>query len=138
MIEYYQRRWSSSTHSERLIMHNLAFGRLVNMTTAIAFISLVRRGLIVLDPEPRLMNESFAMFVRQAEKLDTIADWQSELPSGAWVKARLPILLTIGGLALAGVVFAIVSGQQLTALIPLLAAGAPALVATMSRMVRSS
>jgi hypothetical protein len=138
MIEYYQRRWSSSTHAERLILHNLAFGRLVNLTTAIAFISLVRRGLVVLDPEPRLMNESFAMFVRQAEKLDTIADWQSELPSGAWVKARLPILLTIGALGLAAVGFAIWSGQQLTALIPLLAAGAPALVATLSRLVRSN
>jgi hypothetical protein len=138
MIEYYQRRWSSSTHAERLILHNMAFGRLVNLTTAIAFISLVRRGLVVLDPEPRLMNESFAMFVRQAEKLDTIADWQSELPSGAWVKARLPILLTIGLMGTAAVVFAIWSGQQLTALIPLLAAGAPALVATLSRLLRTN
>ena len=116
----------------------MAFDRLVDLTTALAFISLVRRGLVVLDPEPRLMNQSFTMFVRQAEKLDTITDWENELPSGAWAKARLPILATIGAIGVAAVVFAIWSGQQLTALIPLLAAGAPALFATLSRMVRQN
>ena len=137
-IEHYQRQWSGSTRAERLVLHHLAAGRFVNMASGLAFASLLRRGVIILDPEPRLMNESFAMFVRQAEKLDRIAEWQKDMPAGAWVRAQLPILLAIGaaGLLLVGLVVA--GGQQPAKLLPVLAAGLPALLAALHRMVRSS
>ncbi len=136
-IEHYQRVWSGSTRAERLVMHHLAEGRFVNIAAGLAFASLLRRGVIVLDPEPRLMNESFAMFVRQAEKLDRIAQWQKDMPAGAWVRAQLPILLTIAGAAVLLVGLVLAGGQQPAKLLPVLAAGLPALLAALHRMVRA-
>ena len=133
-IEYYQKLWSSSTHAEHLVMHNLATGRFVNIGTALAFAALVRRGIIIFDPEPRLMNQSFAMFVRQAEKLDTIKLWKSDLPKGAWVMARLPIFALISVLV-AGLAAAVaLSGEDITSMLPVLAAGIPALIAATQRL----
>ena len=137
-IEHYQRVWSGSTRAERLVLHHLAEGRFVNMAAGLAFASLLRRGVIVLDPEPRLMNESFAMFVRQAEKLDRIAEWKKDMPAGAWVRAKLPILLAIAGAALLLVGLVVAGGQQPAKLLPVLAAGLPALLAAMHRMMRAS
>lgn len=136
-IEHYQRLWSASTRAERLVLHHLAHGRFVNIAASVAFGSLVRRGLVVLDPEPRIMNQSFAMFVAQVEKLDAIREWRGELPS-AWLKARLPILGAIAAavLLLAGL---LVAGEQpLKLLIPVLAAGGPILAAGLWRTVRGS
>jgi hypothetical protein len=136
-IEHYQRLWSASTRAERLVLHHLAHGRFVNIGASAAFGSLVRRGLVVLDPEPRIMNRSFAMFVAQVEKLDSIREWRGELPS-AWLKARLPIL---GGIAAAVMLLAglLAAGEQpLKLLIPVLAAGGPILAAGLWRTVRGS
>ncbi len=137
-IEHYQRLWSASTVAERLVLHHLAFGRFVNIGTSLGFAPLVRRGLVVLDPEPRVMNESFAMFIRQAEKLDRIRDLQLSLPESAWLKSRLSIFLVLGLAILALAAMAMLAGQQLTALLPVLAAGAPALIATAQRLMRPS
>lgn len=135
-IEHYQKLWSSSTDAEHVVMHNMAQSRFVNIGSALAFAVLIRRGIVVLDPAPRLMNESFAMFVRQAEKLGTIRKWREALPVGTWTKARLPIFLAIG-LAVAGLVtVTILSGEEPTSILPLLAAGVPALVAAMQRLLR--
>jgi hypothetical protein len=135
-IEYYQRLWLSSTDAEHLVMHNMAHCRFVNIGAALAFTSLVRRGIVVLDPEPRLMNKSFAMFVRQAEKLGTIMEWRKAVPAGAWATARLPIFAVIG-LALATLIgLLMISGEQTSALLPVLAAGLPAIVAATRRVLR--
>lgn len=137
-IEHYQRLWSGSTRAERLVLHHLAEGRFVNIASGLAFASLLRRGVVVLDPEPRLVNESFAMFVRQAEKLDRIVEWQKDMPTGAWVRAQLPILIAVGvaGLLLLGLLVA--GGQQPAKLLPVLAAGLPALLAALHRMVQAN
>lgn len=133
-IEYYQKLWSSSSHAEHLVMHNLANGRFVNIATALAFVALVRRGIVIFDPEPRLMNESFAMFVRQAEKLDTIRNWRSELPRGAWMIARLPIFALIGAVIAGLFIIALLSGEDILSLLPIFAAGIPALIAATQRV----
>lgn len=135
-VEHYQRIWLSSTHAEHLVMHNMAQGRFVNIGAAIAFAALVRRGIVVLDPAPRLMSKSFAMFVRQAEKLGTITAWRKASPAGAWQSARVPIFAAIG-IGIAFVIgFVIISGEQLSALLPVLAAGIPAIVAAFRRAIR--
>lgn len=135
-IEHYQRLWSSSTRAERLVMHHLAFGRFVNIQTSLGFGSLVRRGLVVLDPDPRLMNESFAMFVRQAEKLDRIKEWQGSLPGSVWLKSRLPIFVLLGLAIAALAAMATLAGQDFLTLLPVLAAGAPALIAATQRLFK--
>lgn len=135
VIEYYQQCWSSSTYGERLVLDALANGRFVNFGTAVALKSLVRRGLVVLDPAPRLMNASFALFVRQAERPETLADWRSKQPGGGWSAARLPIVI---GLAAMVVVLGVVvdASQSLGTLVPLLFAGAPALATTIATFMK--
>ena len=137
-IEHYQRQWSASTRAERIVLHHLAHGRFVNIERAVAFSSLVRRGLVVLDPDPQLMNRSFAMFVRQVEKLDAIRSIRDELPRGAWMSARRPILIGLGLLLLALAFLMKTSGQNVANLLPLLVAGVPALAAGLARAIRTS
>ncbi|WP_188762887.1 hypothetical protein [Sandarakinorhabdus glacialis] len=137
VIEYYQQCWSSSTHSERLVLDALAKGRFVNFVAALALKSLVRRGLVVLDPAPRLMNASFAAFVRQAERPETLATWRVEQPDGGWAAARLPIGIGLAAMVVA-LAFIIGSDQNLAAMVPLLAAGAPALTTTFANLFRRS
>lgn len=135
VIEFYQQCWSSSTHGERLVLDALAKGRFVNFVAALSLKSLVRRGLVVLDPAPRLMNASFAAFVRQAERPETLATWRIEQPSGGWAAARLPISIGLVAMVVA-LGFVIGSDQSLASFVPLLAAGAPALTTTLANLLR--
>lgn len=139
VIEHYQKCWSASTHAERVVLDRLAHGTFVNVArTVIPLSSLVRRGLVVFDPAPQLMNQSFAMFVRQAERPERIEFWRRQQPAGAWAVARLPILVAVPSLVMLLFVSILWSGQDVTTLLPLLATGAPALLATLSRSTRRS
>lgn len=133
LIEYYEYLWFSLTHSDRIVLDALARGHFVNMRKALALRSLVRRGLIVLDPSPRLFNRSFAMFVRQAERPDTIAKWRNNQPKGQWETVRLTALLVLplGLLALAAA--SVYGGDNLGAVVPAFVAGIPALIGMVSR-----
>ncbi len=130
-IEHYQQCWSASTWAERLVLDALAHGRFVNMTQALALRSLVRRGLVVFDPEPKLMNLSFGLFVRQSERPGTISVWRKSQPKGGWAKARGPVTILVPVLLVGILVLALWTGEPLTALAPLLVAGGPLLIRTL-------
>ena len=137
LIEHYEQCWVSSTHTERLVLDAIARGHFVNMRHAIVAIqSLVRRGLVILDPTPRLTNRSFELFVRQAERPDTLAKWREKLPRSSWAAARWPLLLAIPAGMIGLTVAAGQSGQSLTAIFTLLATGAPALVGVLVKSIR--
>jgi hypothetical protein len=89
---------------------------------------LVRRGIVVLDPVPRLFNRSFAQFVRNVEKPETLQRWRRDAPSGAWAKAQLPMLLLIPTGLIVLLVLVRQSGQSALALAPILVTAAPALL----------
>ncbi|MFL6846520.1 MAG: cache domain-containing protein [Allosphingosinicella sp.] len=127
-IEHYQLIWSASSLAERLIMYHLAHGRVVNIERAYAVRTLVRRGIVVLDPVPRLFNRSFAQFVRNVEKPETLQRWRRDAPSGAWAKAQLPMLLLIPTGLIVLLVLVKQSGQSALALAPILVTAAPALL----------
>ena len=136
LIEHYEQCWAAATLSERVVLDAIAKGHFVNMHKAIALQSLVRRGLVILDPAPRLMNRSFAQFVLQIERPDSMREWRRRQPKSSWLAARLPVLLVV----LAGGVFLAVgsseSGQQISALFAVLAAGGPTLATIIHRAVR--
>ncbi len=131
IIEYYEQCWVSSTFAERFVLDALAHGRFVNMTRALALQSLVRRGLVVLDPAPRLMNQSFALFVRQTERPSRMKQWKDKQPPSTWSSARLPLLIVLPVIVIAFAAAVAETGQSLPALFSLLAAGAPALLAAL-------
>ena len=138
LIEYYEQCWASSTFAERVILDAMARGAYVNLRKAVALQSLVRRGLVIFDPAPRLMSESFAAFIRQAERPDTLAAWREKQPNSAWAIAKVPVFIIIALLVIGLAFAAAESGQQLTALLPLLAAGAPAILAALLRPLRDA
>lgn len=133
LIEHYEQCWAAATLSERVVLDAIAKGHFVNMHKAIALQSLVRRGLVILDPAPRLMNRSFAQFVLQIERPDSLREWRRRQPRSSWLSARLPVLFAV----LAGGVFLAVgsaeSGQQASALFAVLAAGGPTLATLLYR-----
>lgn len=133
LIEHYEQCWAAATLSERVVLDAIARGHFVNMHKAIALQSLVRRGLVILDPAPRLMNRSFAQFVLQIERPDSLREWRRRQPKSSWLAARLPMLFAViaGGLFLA--VGSAESGQQLSALFAVLAAGGPTLASLVHR-----
>lgn len=133
LIEHYQQCWASSSLAERVVLDAIARGCYVNMRKAVALQSLVRRGLVILDPAPRLMSRSFALFIRQAERPDTLENWRAGQPRSAWALARLPIAVLLPAAVILFAIAAVESGQDLAALIPLLAAGAPALLGLVFR-----
>ncbi len=131
LAEHYESIWINSSWAERLAMHHLARGRLMNMETASAMGALIRRGLVVADPLPRLMNRSFSRFVLQTEKPASIQQWRNSLDGGAWQAARWPLAAMIGIGVLAIVLLMINAGQTPEALLPLLIAAGPALLQTL-------
>lgn len=138
LIEYYEQCWAASSFAERVILDAIARRSFINMRKAIAMQSLVRRGLVILDPAPRLMNESFALYLRQNERPDTLARWKALQPRSTWSVARLPLALLLPALLILLSIAAAESGQSLGSLFPLLAAGLPAAVSLLVRSAKSS
>jgi hypothetical protein len=130
LIEHYQHLWAASSLAERIILDNLARGRVVNIQAALAIRSLIRRGLVKLDPVPKLVNTSFAAFVRQAERPDAIAGWKRQAPKSVWDRFGrfVSVLLPLTTLALAGI--ASFAGVGVEKIFPLLLGVIPALFTT--------
>jgi hypothetical protein len=139
LIEHYQLCWAISSHAERLVLLNLAHGRAVSIVAAATPLrSLVRRGLVVLDPVPRLMNDSFREFALQSENLWAFADYQREAPQGSWGRAQIPLLLFLP-LALVALGYAILdSGLGVQSLIPLAVAAVPSLLQSVGGIRRAT
>jgi hypothetical protein len=138
LIEHYHLMWSLSSREEQLLLYRIAHGHLPNIERAYALRSLVRRGLVVLDPYPRTMNRSFAQFVRHVERPETITRWREKQEKGYWGPAQLvlglPLALALGVLILA----VIRNGESMAAIIPLVVAAGPALIHAVSSAKRNA
>ncbi|MGL4542727.1 MAG: hypothetical protein ACRCUI_09480, partial [Polymorphobacter sp.] len=130
LIEHYQHLWVASSRAERVILDNLSRERVVNITAALALRSLIRRGLVVLDPEPRLINASFAAFVRQAERPEALAMWRSAQGKSSWDKAALPLAILLPGAIIGLALLALMAGESFTTVFPVILGVGPALLAT--------
>jgi hypothetical protein len=128
LIEHYHLMWSLSSRAERLLLYRIAHGHVPNVAKAYALRSLVKRGLVVLDPYPRTMNDSFAQFVVHVEKPETIKNWRRTQESGFWDWARLLFGLVLPLAAGVLVLAAIFNGDSIAAVVPLIIAAGPALI----------
>jgi len=138
LIEHYHLMWSLSSREERLLLYRIAHGHVPNIARAYALRSLVKRGLVVLDPHPRTMNESFAQFVQHVEKPQTITRWRRTQEKGYWGAAQLllglPLALALGVLILA----VIRNRDSVAAIIPLIVATVPALIHAVTSAKRTA
>jgi hypothetical protein len=82
------------------------------------------------------MNQSFALYLRQSERPDTLAKWKAAQPRSTWSAARLPLALLLPALLLLLVIGTAESGETLSTLFPLLAAGVPAVVSLLIRSAK--
>jgi hypothetical protein len=87
----HHRTWKLCTRSERLLLYELARGRLANPRNTAVIQALFARGLLKLDPWPKIADESFEAFVRTAETTDDLAQWQQEA-QGAGRRVRSTII----------------------------------------------
>jgi hypothetical protein len=89
-VQSYYLEWRSSTEAECFVLAGLARDGTVHPGNTAALRQLLRRGLIVRDPQFRIMNESFRRFVL-AQAVSMQADWDSEAAGSGWGKARGPL-----------------------------------------------
>lgn len=133
LIEYYEQLWFASTQAERVALDAIARGSFLNMQASLVLRSLVRRRLVTLEPMPRLFNESFAMFVRQAERPETISSWRAKQPKGNWNIARWPLLIGVPAGLLLVAYAAAQQGESVGAIASALLAGVPMLIGIVAR-----
>jgi len=97
---HYRRIWASCSSEEKLLLHRIASGSLIHRQTYGIAGALVRRGLLLMEPSCRLMNESFRRFVLTAERTEVFDKWQQRGDISVWSRIRAPILAAFAALAI--------------------------------------
>jgi hypothetical protein len=87
----HHRTWKLCTRSERLLLYDLARGRLANPRNKAVVDALLARGLVKLDPWPKIADASFQNFVRTAESAEQLAQWQRDAVQGSGRRVRSAI-----------------------------------------------
>lgn len=88
---YYRSIWNLCSEDEKVVLIQLAEEGLVNPRHFSVLRRLRRRRLVRTHGQIRIMNESFARFVREAEDPSTIARWESPAPGTGSARIRLPL-----------------------------------------------
>jgi hypothetical protein len=134
---YYRLLWSISSKDERMVLYHVAMHGFVSWRSRDLLRRLVNRGLIVMAPHPKLMNESFWHFVRQAEMPEVLEQWTEEAGASAWARIKGPLAVAL----VLAIAFLLYTQPQLLrqgmAFTAVLAAGAPALIKLFSMLLQS-
>lgn len=97
---YYRAIWSACDTDEKVTLYQMAEGGMANPKAYDRVLDLMERGLVIRDPALRLMNDSFARYVRTAVRRSQVLEWEGEAGASAWsvLKWLLPLpLLLLGG-----------------------------------------
>ncbi len=86
---YYRVLWATCSKEERLALFQLAEDGWVNPQNDRAIQELERRGIISKQSGFRIMNESFARFVRRAQSPEEILKWEENQQDSVWSMLRL-------------------------------------------------
>lgn len=94
----YQELWLACSTPEKLVLAQLADEGVVNLTNRDVLVELMRKGLVVNDPNPQLMNYSFREFVLAAESGPNVKEVE-QAAAGGWDTLRnfvWPALFIVG------------------------------------------
>ena len=81
---YYRLLWSECSNEQKFVLSQLAEDGLVNPMNRRPLRQMVRAGLIVQEPEFRIMNESFRRFLRSAATGRLKQQWLAESRRTGW------------------------------------------------------
>ncbi|REL26307.1 hypothetical protein DXX93_06730 [Thalassotalea euphylliae] len=108
---FYRFKWELCSNAEKLALFNLAKKRYLNPSNSQMVEHLALNGLIRVDSDDiRLVNDSFAYFVLNAEPPEVMGKLFKLSEQGVWKNYRVPIVLSIA--LLLGAV-ALISGESL-------------------------
>ncbi|WP_448552482.1 hypothetical protein [Thalassotalea montiporae] len=108
---FYRFKWELCSNAEKLALFNLAKKRYLNPNNSQMVEHLALNGLIRVDNDDiRLVNDSFAYFVLNAEPPEVMGKLFKLSEQGVWKNYRVPIVLSIA--LLLGAV-ALISGESL-------------------------
>lgn len=140
LADHYHKMWASSSDEERVLLYHLAWRFHLKMEDSRALRSLLVRGLIVRTPEYRLMNQSFARYVRRVERtaLIRMRAVRSNGIDQVWPLLRYPLAALVGSLLI--LLQLVAPGQSTGAvgLLPALGAAIPTLIANWIRTKTAS
>jgi hypothetical protein len=92
---YYRNLWGSCSSEEKLTLVHLAQDRLLSPSDP-EIAQLLRKGLIVRDPDVHLMNESFRQFVKSDECTGDVTGCEEEAKKGSpWHIMKTPLLVAL-------------------------------------------
>jgi hypothetical protein len=96
---YYALLWSSLTAGEHLALYQLAKDGWANPKNERAIRHLQLKGLVRAEPMLRIMNESFRLFVLNAQNEREIADWEGQGAQSSWRSLKFSLIATAVALA---------------------------------------
>ena len=85
---YYRILWNECSPDQKFVLAQLASDGLLNPTNGRAIRQLIRRGLILQEPQFRIMNESFRRFLRSASTVQLKREWLNESRRSGWGKVH--------------------------------------------------
>ncbi len=100
---HYRKIWLSCSTDEKIILFRLAQQGFVNWRMKNALRSLIKRRIVVMAPNFRLMNESFRQFVLMAENPQSFQKWEEAEGISVWGTIKTPLILM--GIALCSFFF---------------------------------
>jgi hypothetical protein len=88
---FYRRIWGACDSDERVVLEHVARHGLATAASRRIVRRLLARGLLRKDPALRLMNQSFARFVLEAERTREVAVLEQQAEPSVWDRVRVPL-----------------------------------------------
>ncbi|MGE0474557.1 MAG: cache domain-containing protein [Nitrospirales bacterium] len=92
---YYLAIWQSCSLSEKLTLFHLALDGYLHADNP-DLTSLSQKGLVRLEPDLQLMNESFRKFVLQLGTNFHLSQWEQQATQDTWGRLKWPFLMIFG------------------------------------------
>lgn len=92
---YYQSLWESCSVPEKLALYHVASDGYLHSHNP-ELVGLCQKGLLRLDPDIQLLNESFRSFVLEIATNTGIAAWEAGDSPDTWARLKYPFLLLFG------------------------------------------
>jgi hypothetical protein len=96
---FFDALWHACTRDERLTLRQLAEEGLINPQNQVIARQLMRSGLIVRDPVPRVMSHTFHRFILRAATADQVSAWERVGVPVPWASIEVAMLTVVIGLA---------------------------------------